>query len=445
MSKEKKSQKEVFVEAYNELTKYNFNVTSILVRDIFECITKSFMVLDGYLIRHYENGNSVVILRSRINSQYCDKVYYLPVNILYPIEENDTTGIRIFLIVTNNTTVNKQCTYVNENNEIIVDGLSKWHWSHGLFPVIQILQQYFAVQCPLYEINPSDTLIPFSELDIYEKLGEGTSAVVYHGSYNGRHVALKKMRKIPSGAEYRYLLREFQTQMRFKHECILQIIGHSEDPSGFPILVMELGGSSLDQIIIKKKVKLSNEMKKKYLLDVARALEYLHSFNIIHRDIKLANVLLTDGIAKVADFGYAREIEDNKSIEVSFCGSPAIMAPELIETAKCSTKVDVYSFGCVVYEVIGERQCYDDMKFKREFDFYQKVLGGLRPTIRVGMPKGRRMRRESSVEPVKLMKQCWLSDKLRPTMKEIVGIIENWDPSSWDTDVISSEDLNIQL
>ena len=51
MSKEKKSQKEVFAEAFNELTKYNFNVTSILVSDIFECITKSYMVLDGYLIR----------------------------------------------------------------------------------------------------------------------------------------------------------------------------------------------------------------------------------------------------------------------------------------------------------------------------------------------------------------------------------------------------------
>lgn len=68
-------------------------------------------------------------------------------------------------------------------------------------------------------------------------------------------MALKKMRKIPSGVEYRYLLREFQTQMRFKHECILQIIGHSEDPSGFPVLVMELGGPSLESLIIKKKVR----------------------------------------------------------------------------------------------------------------------------------------------------------------------------------------------
>lgn len=53
------------------------------------------------------------------------------------------------------------------------------------------------------------------------------------------------MKKIPTQVELRYLIREFQTQMRFKHECILEVYGHSEDPSGFPILVMELGGPSL--------------------------------------------------------------------------------------------------------------------------------------------------------------------------------------------------------
>lgn len=67
-----------------------------------------------------------------------------------------------------------------------------------------------------------------------------------------------------------------------------------------------------------------NEMKKHFILNIAHALEYLHSYNIVHRDIKMANVLITNNCAKVADFGYAREIENNKSIEVSFCGSPAM-------------------------------------------------------------------------------------------------------------------------
>ena len=64
--------------------------------------------------------------------------------------------------------------------------------------------------------------------------------------------------------------------------------------------------------------------KCRYLLDIARAIEYLHSFNTIHRDIKLANVLMTKGRAKLADFGFARVIDNNESIVISFCGSPAM-------------------------------------------------------------------------------------------------------------------------
>ena len=266
-----------------------------------------------------------------------------------------------------------------------------------------------------------------------ERLGQGASAVVYHGIYQGQDVALKKMLKIPSEIEYRYLVREFQTQMRFKHQNILEIFGRSEDTSGFPILVMELSGPSLEDLIMKKKTKLSPETKKKYILNVAEALAYLHSYNIVHRDIKLANVLMKDDVAKIADFGFAREIENNKSIEVSFCGSPAIMAPELISNAKCSTKVDVYSFGCVVYEIITERLCYSEMKFHGRMDFYNKVLEGLRPKISPGMPR----------EPVELMQQCWKIDKERPTMKEIVEIVRNWDPSTWSTNVITKTDLNM--
>lgn len=78
--------------------------------------------------------------------------------------------------------------------------------------------------------------------------------------YKGQQVALKQMHKIPSPSEYRFLLREFQTQMRFKHDCILDIIGHSESKEGFPILVMELAGATLEDVIIKKKKKYTNRI-----------------------------------------------------------------------------------------------------------------------------------------------------------------------------------------
>ena len=108
-------------------------------------------------------------------------------------------------------------------------------------------------------------MIPFQELIVKEKLGEGANSVVYHGFfsfalltnsiYKEKDVALKRMKKIPSVVESRYLLREFQMQMRFKHECILEIYGQSEDPSGFPILVIEYGGTSLEDLVIRRGVK----------------------------------------------------------------------------------------------------------------------------------------------------------------------------------------------
>ncbi|KNB42131.1 tyrosine protein kinase [Blastocystis sp. subtype 4] len=305
----KRSQKEIFSDAYKDLTKFNTDVTTYLINDMFQLLTQYQMVLDGVLIRQFGNGNDVAIIRSRVRSQYCGKDYYIPVSILYPISGCDTDHMRIFLIVSKNTTVNKQCSYINQQtNEVLIDNLDTWRYTDGLTPVVTILQNYFASICPIFEINPSDVSIPFSELVVKEKLGSGTSADVYRGIYQGRSVALKKMRKIPSQVEYRYLLREFQTQIRFKHSCILEILGHSEAGEGFPVLVMELGGPSLENLIIKKGVKYSNVDKRKFILDIAMALEYLHSFNVVHRDIKLANVLLTNGTAKIADFGYAREI-----------------------------------------------------------------------------------------------------------------------------------------
>ncbi|KAM7456977.1 hypothetical protein BLSTO_02262 [Blastocystis sp. subtype 1] len=352
---EKKSQKEIFAEACNVLQQYDLSVTSILINDLFSCIVGSQLVLDGFMMRQFESGSYVAIIRARVHSEYCQKDYYIPVSILYPISKVDSEIIRIFLIVTKNTTVNKMCSYINANNEILMDGIERWKWKDGLAPVVQSLRSYFS-----YSIHSLTLAIP--------KLGEGASAIVYHGIYKGKDAALKRMKKIPTQVELRYLIREFQTQMRFKHECILEVYGHSEDPSGFPILVMELGGPSLEDLVIHKGVKFSNEVKKRFVLDIAQALEYLHSYNIVHRDIKMANVLVTNNRAKVADFGYAREIENNKSIEVSFCGSPAIMAPELIDSAKCSTKVDVYSFGCVLYELIGEKQCYYDTKIRSRIE-----------------------------------------------------------------------------
>ena len=106
---DKRSQREIFAEACNVLQQYDLSVTSILINDLFSCIVDGQLVLDGFMMRtseseisflgQFESGSYVVIIRSRVHSEYCQKDYYIPVNILYPISKVDSEIIRIFLIV----------------------------------------------------------------------------------------------------------------------------------------------------------------------------------------------------------------------------------------------------------------------------------------------------------------------------------------------------------
>lgn len=181
-TKQKRSQKEIFSDAYKELTAFNTDITIYLINDIYQLLTQCQMVLDRVLIRKYGNGSDVAVIWSRIRSVYCDKDYYIPVSILYPLSGKESDHLRVFLIVWKNTTVNRQCIFINpDTNEIMVNNLDAWRYKDGLLPVVNILQNYFKSSCPLYEINPTDVLIPFEELTVKEKLGSGASADVYHG------------------------------------------------------------------------------------------------------------------------------------------------------------------------------------------------------------------------------------------------------------------------
>ncbi|XP_023314155.1 serine/threonine-protein kinase fused isoform X2 [Trichogramma pretiosum] len=106
-------------------------------------------------------------------------------------------------------------------------------------------------------------------------------------------------------------------------------------------------------VILKTNGRLSEVYSQAIAGDMVSALNYLHSNRIVHRDMKPQNVLMSiDGVAKLCDFGFARMMNVDTHVLTSVKGTPLYMAPELIDELPYDHTVDIWSLGCIVYELV---------------------------------------------------------------------------------------------
>ena len=159
---------------------------------------------------------------------------------------------------------------------------------------------------------------------------------------------------------HRIPLRRFEQECRFlsqiKHPNIVQYLGTYRDPdSRALVLLMELMDESLTHFLVRMSVPIPYHLEVGISHDVAVALAYLHSNNIIHRDLSGNNVLLIHGCrAKVSDFGMSTLVTNPSGNSRTVCpGTPVYMPPEALnETPKYSEMLDSFSFGVVVLQIL---------------------------------------------------------------------------------------------
>jgi serine/threonine protein kinase len=213
---------------------------------------------------------------------------------------------------------------------------------------------------------PTLTGLDIGRYHIIEQLGEGGMATVYKAFDNRleRQVAIKFIRReVVMPGQLQHMLKRFEREAkslaRLSHPNIVKVHDYGEH-EGMPYLVMEYqeGGS----LKARTGSPMSYTEAIRLLLPVARALEYAHSENIVHRDVKPANILISrSGEPYLSDFGIAKILEVAPSTILTGTGvgvgSPEYMAPEQW-LGKVVPQTDQYALGVVFFELVTGRRPY---------------------------------------------------------------------------------------
>ena len=113
------------------------------------------------------------------------------------------------------------------------------------------------------------------------------------------------------------------------------------------------------------------------ILDICSGLKEIHNKNIIHRDLNPNNIFISkDYKIKIGDFGISKKLMNTNNASTNFIGIPGYMAPELLDSDKYNNKVDIWSLGCIIYELCTLKVCFE-LKDKNINGYYNKIKEGI--------------------------------------------------------------------
>ncbi|KAK3439883.1 serine/threonine-protein kinase STY13 [Eucalyptus grandis] len=270
-------------------------------------------------------------------------------------------------------------------------------------------------------------LIDAKNLFVGPRIGEGAHAKVYEGKYKNQTVAIKIIHKGETPEEIAKrearFAREVAMLSRVQHKNLVKFIGACKEP--IMVIVTELlSGGTLRKYLLNIRPRcLETWVAIGFALDIARAMECLHSHGIIHRDLKPENLLLTadQKTVKLADFGLARE-ESLTEMMTAETGTYRWMAPELYSTVTLrqgekkhyNHKVDAYSFAIVLWELLHNKLPFEGMSNLQAA--YAAAFKNVRPSAD-NLPE----------EMATILTSCWKEDPNdRPHFSEIIQMLLNY-------------------
>ncbi|KAG5189131.1 camp-dependent protein kinase catalytic subunit [Tribonema minus] len=226
-----------------------------------------------------------------------------------------------------------------------------------------------------------------SDFELHETLGTGTFGRVRMVRHlkTGAYYALKISKKaaIIRMKQVEHVKNEVSLLAQIDHPNVVNMLGHFQDETRLYLVMEYVEGGELFSHL-RSAVRFSDHQGMIYAGEIVLAFTHLHSLNIIYRDLKPENLLITrEGRIKITDFGFAKVVEDRTW---TLCGTPEYLAPEIIQSHGHGKGVDWWALGVLVHELLaGYPPFYDE----NPLGIYQKILAGhVDPPSTVG-PKPR--------------------------------------------------------
>jgi serine/threonine protein kinase len=205
----------------------------------------------------------------------------------------------------------------------------------------------------------------FDYYNFEDNLGKGQFGLVKLATHKktGKKVAIKTVhKKDMKPIEIYQQRREIDVLKMSQHPNIVALIDLFENSDYYYIVLEYMQGKDLFDYIQFRNFKLGEQRVKELSYQIGIAIKYLHSYGIVHRDLKLENVMMSDntesGVPKLVDFGLAKMIGPSEKADEPF-GTLGYVAPEVLRKEPYSFSCDLWSYGCIIYALLSGSLPFD--------------------------------------------------------------------------------------
>jgi serine/threonine protein kinase len=279
----------------------------------------------------------------------------------------------------------------------------------------------FINNTPQFRVNQSLFEIDEKDLTDLVEIGLGGSGnILFRAKWKNEVVALKLYR-----ATRQEQIEEFENELELlqllQHPNIVSFYGACLKMPRIGIVVEYCENGSLAKYIEKNKGKIKMEQKVALLLHIAKGMRFLHSKGVIHRDLKCDNILLDANMTpKISDFGFSVIKSAQRTRMTQRCGTSTHMAPELVLNDTYDERVDIFSFGILMFELLAESTPYGSNPSP---NLELKVAKN--PLFRPVFPETVVISQEM-LFLVNLMSECWsAAPEERPSFEELCTTMES--------------------